>query len=96
VDHGRANGLILPSFLRFIAKHDPELVKRVLTAMGVASMDEFEAIFLRLLGEREQITTKELERYVSIASQAKNRTNSKVIPSKEDIENIYSRSLIIL
>ncbi|MBP1756061.1 MAG: alcohol dehydrogenase, class [Firmicutes bacterium] len=96
VDHGRANGLILPSFLRFIAKHDPEQVKRVLTAMGVASMDEFEALFLRLLGEREQITTKELERYVSIASQAKNRTNSKVVPTKEDIENIYTRSLTIV
>ncbi len=96
IDHGRANGLILPSFLRFIAKHDAEVVKKILTAAGVASLDEFEAIFLRLLGEREQITAKELERYVAIASKAKNVTNSKVILTKEDIENIYARSLPIL
>lgn len=96
VDHGRANGLILPSFLRFIVKHDAEVVKKILTAAGVTSLDEFEAIFLRLLGDREQITAKELERYVAIASQAKNVTNSRVVPTKEDIENIYERSLPII
>ncbi len=95
VDHGRANGLILPSYLRFVAKHDAEVVKRILSAAGVSSLDEFEAIFLRLLGDREQITAKELERYTAIAFQAKNVTNSKVIPTKEDIESIYNRSLTI-
>ena len=93
IDHGRANGLILPSFLRFIAKQDMEAAKKVLTAAGVSSLDEFEAIFLRLLGDREKITMKELERYSAIAFQSKNVTNSKVIPTKEDIENIYARSL---
>jgi alcohol dehydrogenase class IV len=96
VDHGRANALLLPSFLRYVAKSDQEAVKKVLTAMGVTSMDEFEAIFLRLLGEREQLTQKELERYTAIAIQAKNVANSKVKPSREDIENIYTRSLQIL
>ncbi len=96
LDHGRANGLILPSFLRFVAKHDTEVVKKILSAAGVSSLDEFEAIFLRLLGDREQITAKELERYTAIAFQAKNVTNSRVIPTKEDIEAIYNRSLSVL
>ena len=96
VDHGRANGLLLPSYLRFVAKQEPEAVKRILTAMGVDTMDELEAIFLRLLGEREKITAKELERYAAIAIQAKNVANSIVAPSREDMENIYARSLQIL
>jgi alcohol dehydrogenase class IV len=96
LDHGRANGLILPSFLRFVAKQDGDVVKKILAAAGVTSLDEFEAIFLRLLGDREQITAKELERYTTIAYQAKNVTNSRVIPTKEDIENIYARSLPVL
>ena len=96
LDHGRANGLILPSFLRFVAKHDAEVVKKILTATGVTSLDEFEAILLRLLGAREQITAKELERFTAIAFQAKNVTNSRVIPTKEDIESIFARSLPIL
>ena len=95
VDHGRANGLILPSFLRFIARHDSDTVKKILSAMGVTTLDEMEAIFLRLLGERESITMKEIERYTTIAFQAKNVVNSKVKPTKEDIENIYARSLTV-
>lgn len=95
VDHGRANALLLPSFLRFYAKSDPEPVKKILNASGSASMDELEAIFLRLLGEREEITQKELERYITIAAQAKNVLNSKITPTMEDMEYIYTRSLKI-
>lgn len=96
VDHGRANALLLPSFLRFYAKSDPEPVKKILKASGLASMDELEAIFLRLLGEREEITHKEVERFITIAAQAKNVMNSKVTPTREDMESIYTRSLKIL
>jgi alcohol dehydrogenase class IV len=95
VDHGRANALLLPSFLRFYAKSDPEPVKKILKASDTASMDELEAIFLRLLGEREEITQKELERYITISAQAKNVLNSKVTPTREDLESIYTRSLKI-
>jgi alcohol dehydrogenase class IV len=96
IDHGRANALLLPSFLRFTAKSDAETVKKILTAMELNSADEFEALFLSLLGEHEQITEKEIERYTGITLQSKNISNSKVIPSKEDIVSIYSRSLQIV
>lgn len=95
VDHGRANALLLPSFLRFYAKSDPEPVKKILKASGMVSMDELEAIFLRLLGEREEVTQKEVERFIAIAAQAKNVSNSKVTPTREDMESIYTRSLKI-
>lgn len=95
VDHGRSNGLLLPSFLRFTAKSNPEIVKKVMNAMGITSMDECEALFLGLIGEREQISEKEMERFASIAIQAKNVNNSIVAPTKEDIINIYTRSLKI-
>ncbi|HWT75329.1 MAG TPA: iron-containing alcohol dehydrogenase family protein [Mobilitalea sp.] len=96
LDHGRANGLLLPSFLRFIMKSDQDIVKKILTVMGLKTIDEFEALFLRLLGEREQMSEKELERFAGIAVNAKNVLNSKVIPTKDDIINIYSRSLQIV
>jgi alcohol dehydrogenase class IV len=95
IEHGRANALLLPSFLRFTTRKDDQTTKKILAAMGLETADEFEALFLRLLGEREQITEKELERYTGIALQSKSITNSKVIPTKEDIINIYSRSLQI-
>lgn len=96
VDHGRANALLLPSFMRFFMKSDPDTVKRILAAMGHDTIDEFEAMFLRLLGEREQVTEMDLERFAGIAVNAKNITNSKVVLNKEDIINIYNRSLQII
>ncbi len=96
IDHGRANALLLPSFVRFFMKSDPDTVKRILNAMGLETIDEFEATFLRLIGEREQVTELELERYAGIAINAKNVVNSKVVPNKEDIVNIYHRSLQII
>lgn len=95
VEHGRANALLLPSYLRFVAKSDTNIIKCILTAMAMETMDEFEALFLRLLENSESITQKELERFATIAIQAKNLKNSKVTPDKEDIINIYSRSLQI-
>lgn len=95
IDHGRANALLLPSFLRFVSKSDPVIVKKILFTMGMESMDEFEALFLGLLDGSENITEKELERYATIAIQAKNIKNSRIVPNKEDIIKIYTRSLQI-
>lgn len=96
VDHGRANGLLLPSFLRFILKTDPEAVKDILAAMGLNTMDEFETLFLRLLGERETVTPDEIERFSTIAANSKNVRNSRIVPEKDDIIRMYERSLSII
>ena len=96
IDHGRANALLLPSFLRFVMKRDADTIKKILSAMGLDTIDEFESLCLLLLGERESITDKEIERFTAIAAVAKNIPNSKIVPDKEDIINIYSRSLPII
>ncbi|MDF2513331.1 MAG: alcohol dehydrogenase [Herbinix sp.] len=96
IDHGRANGLLLPSFLRFIMKHDAALIKQILSAMAFSSLDDLEALFLRLLGEREQITGQDIEKFAGIAIKAKNILNSKIKPEKEDLIRMYERSLNVI
>lgn len=96
IDHGRANGLLLPSFLRFVMKQDATLVKQILSAMSFSSLDDLEALFLRLLGDRERITGHEIEKYAGIAIKAKNILNSKVKPEKEDLIQMYERSLNVI
>lgn len=95
IDHGRANALLLPSFLRFIIKSDSEVINKILGVMGFGNMNEFEALILGLLGDRESISENEVERYSTIAIQAKNIPNSIIVPQKEDIIYIYTRSLLV-
>ncbi len=95
IDHGRANALLLPSFLRFTSRNDINTTAKILSAMELKTVDEFEAVFLRLIDDREEITVKELERFTEASVKAKSITNSKIIPEKEDIYNIYFRSLHI-
>lgn len=91
--HGRANGLLLPEFLKFTEKKRPDRVIPILKAAGFASTDEFACALSSLLGERESATENEIRKYSSIVIKAKNIANCVVEPSEEDLKKIYRLSL---
>ncbi len=92
VDHGRANGLLLPEFLKFTEKKKPGRVMPILKAAGYASCSEFTDALSSLLGARENITEEDVENYTAIAIKAKNIKNCIVEPSEEDLLRIYRQS----
>ena len=92
VDHGRANGLLLPEFLKFTEKSRPDRVMPILKAAGFASTDEFDAALRLLLGERENVSQEEVQQYSSIAAKSKNIANCIVKPLEEDLKSFYRRS----
>lgn len=94
VDHGRANGLILPSFLSFINKHDSGMVSSILTIMGFKTVQEFKDTLDQLFGERESLSREQVEKYIAIAAKSKNLSNSIVTPSVEDLTGIFSEALL--
>jgi hypothetical protein len=61
--------------------------------MKLNNTDEFETLFLKLLGDRELVSKDEIMRYSDIAIQAKNIHNSRIVPTREDLVSLYSRSL---
>lgn len=93
IDHGRANALLLPGFLEFVAKSKPESVKQILEAMGMNSIREYEVLTDQLLGERDGITEEEANQFTKIASEAKSITNSWAVLSKQEIYELYVSSL---
>ncbi len=93
IDHGRANGLLLPEYLKFVEQKQPRLVARILAAMNVETVDAFKNILDRLLGAKETITGKEIVAFSEKAVKTKNIPNSKVKPTEEDIRAIYRASL---
>lgn len=94
IDHGRANGLLLAEFMRTIAKGLKERVDRILEAMALKDVDALKAWLESLLGEKEVITKEEIEKYSGIAIKAKNIRNCPIQINKEQVTQIYVRSLL--
>lgn len=92
IDHGRANGLLLPSFLRYVEDRIPERIASILTAMGLDSMDGFKAALDALLGEPESLTSEEVDRFSAMAAQTKNMDNCLARPDPKDLPALYRES----
>jgi alcohol dehydrogenase class IV len=93
IDHGRASGLLLGEFLKFIEKSWPERVYEILSAMELSTVSQFIDLLDELLGEREKLTDEQIEKYASITAKSGNVKNTPIIPNEEDLLEIYKSSL---
>lgn len=93
VDHGRANGLLLPEFMAFAAKHASERVQSILDCMGLTSLTDFAALLDGLLGTRETLSPEELVHYAEKASMAGNIGNCLVRPQEKDLLAVLTAAL---
>ncbi|MDF2610910.1 MAG: alcohol dehydrogenase, class [Lachnospiraceae bacterium] len=93
IDHGRANGLLLGEFMTFTAKSEPELIRRILNAMNLNTIEDFNQILDQLLGEKETLTDEEIELYSEKCKDTGNMLNCPVRPSAKDIKHIYKASM---
>lgn len=91
IDHGRANGLLLHEYLKFINDSNRK-VSRILDSMSM-TIDGFGETIAELLGERESLTDEELKLFTDTAKSAeKNILNTALPPTGDDIKNIYIKS----
>lgn len=95
VDHGRANGLLLGPFMKFVEKTEPGRIQAILEAMSLPSCDAFIDRTMALLGETEQITETELMAYSEKASKAGHIHNSKFEPTRDDLKAVFEGTLKI-
>jgi alcohol dehydrogenase class IV len=93
IDHGRANGLLLGTYLRFIAEAKPEGVREVTAALGFSRLDGLEYLLDSLLGEREAISPEEIRKFTGIALKTKHVANTARSLGEADIESLYKKSL---
>ncbi len=93
IPHGRANGLLLTEYLRFLQPVTPEKVSAILKALGLESIDECGLLMRTLLGEEDALTEEELEKFSRIARQATNLVNTPRIPDIDDLKNVLNASL---
>jgi alcohol dehydrogenase class IV len=97
IDHGRANGLLFASFLKFIEEKEKNSGSRripaILSALGMQNVDEFGRNLDKLLGVREKLTSAELEQYAKTAIKAKNILNCVIRAEQADLLEIFIKSV---
>ncbi|MDR3161083.1 MAG: iron-containing alcohol dehydrogenase [Spirochaetaceae bacterium] len=99
LDHGRANGLLLAQYLRFVeeAERSPKAgpsgrIGEILGALQLGSVGEFARILDRLLGEKEKPEDLELEYYADRSITTKNIQNCALKPDRDDLLRILRGS----
>ena len=99
-DHGRANGLLLKSFLllcqekeKVLQKNDPSFRPRIPKLRAALGMD-LEKLFdivEELLGKREKASEDEITGWCAFPM--KNAANTYTLPDKEEIERMFRESV---
>jgi alcohol dehydrogenase class IV len=90
IDHGRANGLLMYEFLKFLK--GSSRVEKILGAMEM-TLDQFGDTIGTLLGEKEKLSDEEIALFTATAESAqKNIANTSLPPSGNDIREIFIKS----
>jgi len=91
IDHGRANGLVLFHYLKFL-EPSIEKVKHIIDAIGMKNLDELGETLDQLLGEKEILSEKEIMEFTRTAMTSKNILNTLPQPEEKDIVKIFENS----
>ena len=90
IPHGRANGLLLPAFLKHCRQKDGARTERVYAALGMGA-EEFSEKLALLLGEREIYSDSELRAWANKAAQS--RKKCAVSFSEEELFSVLKESV---
>ncbi len=92
VPHGRANGLLLPNFLKECERIWPGSTRKVFDALGM-DLQAFAQKVKALLGRRKKLPEEELRDFAARAAKNKNVRNCRVPFTEADLYTVLKRSV---
>lgn len=93
IDHGKANGLLLTDYLRYIHAHHPGPVRSVLDALGVKNVDELGRLIGLLIPWNGSLSEAELTLFTEKTMAAKSVINTNPVPDMAVIKGLYEKAL---
>jgi alcohol dehydrogenase len=92
IPHGKANGLLLKSYLEFC--EDKSKIRKILYLLALENLDELDYFLKTMLGQVDNVSFKNLCSYADKMSTNNNKLkNHPAAVSREDILKIYKDSL---
>ena len=94
IPHGMANGYLIYEYLKRVNDVMPDKVKAILSALGIADLDNFKENVAKIMPRTNIFTTEELESYVETSIMAKNVALCPFPVDKEIELEIYKNALL--
>ena len=94
VPHGRANGLLLGEYLKFIEPVAASKIACVLHALKMPATADFIKLMNELFAQRVELTEQELEEYAVLAAKTANLGYTARKPSHEELKQLLRTSLL--
>ncbi|WP_308592054.1 iron-containing alcohol dehydrogenase family protein [uncultured Megasphaera sp.] len=66
LSHGRANGLLLPAYMKLMEETMPDKTEKVWALLGVAGLDDFTALMQDLMGDKVDLSDEEIKKFVTM------------------------------
>lgn len=93
LDHGKANGLLLSGYLRYVQPENQYMVSRIVSALGLEDFEELLSLIENHMPVRHLLSREDVELFSNKAVHAKSTGNTRPTPEIEDIIEIYRKSL---
>jgi alcohol dehydrogenase class IV len=92
IDHGRANGLLMYEYFKYLSSDFEEEVMTVIRALGLNNIEEFKELSDELLGEKESISDEEIRKFSQISIKARNIPFTLKGTKQADLEKMMRKS----
>lgn len=66
LSHGRANGLLLPAYMKLMEETMADKAEKVWAILGLAGLDDFTALMQDLMGDTVDLSDEEIEKFVTM------------------------------
>lgn len=93
IDHGKANGLLLSEYLRYVNTNNFLKIEQILKVLDMKDLDELESSLNKLLLKPDPLSDHEIDIFSQKAVLAKSVTNTFPTPTLDDIKALYIASL---
>lgn len=66
LSHGRANGLLLPAYMKLMEETMADKAEKVWAILGLAGLDDFTALMEDLMGDTVDLSDEEIKKFVTM------------------------------
>ncbi|HEX3028323.1 MAG TPA: iron-containing alcohol dehydrogenase family protein [Clostridia bacterium] len=93
IPHGKANGLLLGEYLKYIYDNAKEKIDRVINELKLGSVDEFGRLMDRLVKTDISLSEEEISQYASLGMKQKSASYNVRSVTEQDLAGILRRSV---